>query len=182
LERSVVDRVASKGKTIIVRGRIDSLLGNVVFEFERDLSKTLEEALEQLKQYMAALWNNSKYRVQYTCIATDGISFRPYRPHTDVPENQKVKEDEISLDPRESIDLFHVDPVDAYFWFDRYLLSTPILEPSVGRIAGDFGSEEEIIRALNRDVFKESIIFSKRTSSHGWFVVRDFPGERKNST
>jgi methylase of polypeptide subunit release factors len=148
LERSVVDRVAPRGKTIIVRGRIDSLLGNVIFEFEKDLSKTLEEAQEQLRQYTAALWNSSKYRVQYTCIATDGISFRPYRPHTDVPENQKVKEDEISLDPREPIDLHQADPVNAYFWFDRYLLATPILEPSVERIASDFGSKSPILSEM----------------------------------
>jgi hypothetical protein len=145
IERSVVDMVASKGKTIIVRGRIDSTLGNVIFEFEKDLSKTHEEALEQLKQYTVALWNNEKHRVTYTCIATDGIHFHPYRPHTEVPEDETVKAESVFLDPREPINLADVDPIDAYFWFDRYLLATPILEPSVDRIAGDFGSKGSIL-------------------------------------
>jgi hypothetical protein len=145
IERSVVDLVASKGKTIIVRGRIDSILGNVIFEFEKDLSKTHEEALEQLKQYTVALWNGQKHRVTYTCIATDGIHFHPYRPHTDIPEDRKVTVEAVTLDAREPIDLENVDPVDAYFWFDRYLLATPILEPTVDRIAGDFGSKGSIL-------------------------------------
>lgn len=148
LEKPVIDKVASKKKTLIIRGRIDSILGNVIFEFEKDLSKTLEEALEQLKQYVAALWNNSEHRVAYTCIATDGIHFIPYRPHTDVSESQKVEIDDITLEPRESIDLSHVDPVDAYFWFDRYLLATPILQPTVEKIAGDFGSESPILSEM----------------------------------
>lgn len=145
IEKSVVDRAESRRKTIIVRGRIDSLLGNVIFEFERDLSKNLEEALEQLRQYTAALWNNSKYRVPYTCIATDGVHFRPYRPHTDVPEDHSVSWEDIDLDAREPLDLHYADPVDAYFWFDRYLLATPILEPSVERIAAEFGSKSPIL-------------------------------------
>ena len=152
VERSVADMVASKGTTIIVRGRIDSTLGNVIFEFEKDLLKTQQEALEQLKRYVAALWNSQKHRVTYTCIATDGIHFHPYRPHTDVPDNEKVKEEEIVLDPREAIDLSDVDPVDAYFWFDRYLLATPILEPSVERIAGDFGSKSPILLEMMEEL------------------------------
>lgn len=153
IEQSVIDEVASRGKTIIVRGRIDSLLGNVIFEFEKDLSKTLDEAIEQLKEYTVALWNSAKYgRVAYTCIATDGIRFHPYRPHTDVPENQKVGYVEIELDPRESLDLRDADPVDAYFWFDRYLLATPILEPSVERITGDFGSKSPILSEMMEEL------------------------------
>lgn len=148
VERSVVDVVASKGKTIIIRGRIDSTLGNVIFEFEKDLSKTFEEALEQLKRYTAALWNSQKHRVTYTCIATDGIGFHPYRPHTEVSEDQKVTAEDITLEPREAVDLEEIDPVDAYFWFDRYLLATPILEPTVDQIAGDFGSKSPILSEI----------------------------------
>lgn len=159
IEKSVVDTAVSKGKTIIIRGRIDSTLGNVIFEFEKNLSKTHEEALEQLKQYTAALWNSQKHRVSYTCMATDGILFYPYRPYTEVPEGEKVSAEDITLDGQEAINLGKIDPVDSYFWFDRYLLATPILEPSVEQIANDFGSKGpvflEMIQGL-RQIWKEA--------------------------
>lgn len=159
IERSVVDRIASRKKTLIVRGRIDSTLGNVIFEFEKDLSKTHMEALEQLRQYTAALWNAQKNRITYTCIATDGLSFYPYRPHTDMPENEKVREEDIVLEPREPINLGQTDPVDTYFWFDRYLLATPILEPSVKLVADSFGSRSAVFLDMLdglRSIWKEA--------------------------
>jgi hypothetical protein len=153
IEKPVLDKIKSKGKTVIVRGRIDSLLGNVIFEFEKDLSKTIEEALDQLREYTAALWNGTKYsRTAYTCIATDGLRFCPYRPHTDVPEGQHVGESDVFLETREVVDLRNMDPVDAYFWFDRYLLATPILEPTVDLITEEFGSRSPILPEMIQEL------------------------------
>lgn len=40
--------ISVKKKDIILRGRIDTLYGNLVIEFERDLRRNLEEAAESL--------------------------------------------------------------------------------------------------------------------------------------
>jgi hypothetical protein len=41
--------VSVKNKDILLKGRIDTLYGNLIIEFEKDLQKTLDEACDQLK-------------------------------------------------------------------------------------------------------------------------------------
>lgn len=66
--------VRVKQKDILLRGRIDTLYGNLVIEFEADLGKSLAEAKEQLRKYTACLWSEPAERtVNYLCLATDGI-------------------------------------------------------------------------------------------------------------
>jgi hypothetical protein len=47
--------VSVKQKDIILKGRIDTLYGNLIIEFEKDLRKGLDEAKEQLKRYTSCL-------------------------------------------------------------------------------------------------------------------------------
>jgi hypothetical protein len=71
LEKSI-----KSDKVLIVMGRIDALLGNIIIEFEIDLGeRNLEEAKKQLRKYSAILWNMKGLR-DYLCIASDGINFR----------------------------------------------------------------------------------------------------------
>lgn len=43
--------VSVKKKDIILRGKIDTLYGNLIIEFEKDLRKSLDEATAQLRRY-----------------------------------------------------------------------------------------------------------------------------------
>src|SRR5437879_10646149 len=67
LERLYPDlekHIKLKQKTLMVRGRVDAFLGNLIIEFEQrlDIAK-LEEARSQLKRYIAILWSaNAKAR------------------------------------------------------------------------------------------------------------------------
>jgi hypothetical protein len=47
--------ISVKKKDIILRGRIDTLFGNLVIEFERDLRRNLEESKSQLEKYITYL-------------------------------------------------------------------------------------------------------------------------------
>ena len=63
------------------RGRVDALYGNLVIEFKRSLAKSLDEAREQLRKYLAALQQSPEDRRRpLIAIATDGIHFVAYAP------------------------------------------------------------------------------------------------------
>jgi len=47
--------ISVRQKDIILRGRIDTLYGNLIIEFENDLRKKIGDALEQLKRYTSYL-------------------------------------------------------------------------------------------------------------------------------
>ena len=49
--------VKVKQKDRILKGKVDELFGNLVIEFERNLTKPHMEAEEQLKNYIACLWS-----------------------------------------------------------------------------------------------------------------------------
>src|SRR5260370_40700785 len=53
-----LEKRIKSGKTLIVRGRIDALLGNVIVEFESSLAPAkLTEPRERLSRYVAILCN-----------------------------------------------------------------------------------------------------------------------------
>jgi hypothetical protein len=123
--------ISVKKKDIILRGRIDTLYGNLIIEFENDLRKTLDDALEQLKRYISCLLQLGE-KASYLCLATDGILFNVYLP--------KIKDiEEVELEEIEKIDLTKLEPYQAYFWLDRYFFRKEILHPKTEDIVKDFG-------------------------------------------
>src|SRR4030043_247016 len=123
--------ISVKQKDIILRGRIDTLYGNLIIEFEKDLRKSLDEAKEQLKRYSSYLIQSGE-KANYLCLATDGVLFYVYLP--------KIKtNDEIELEEIEKIDLIKTEPYQAYFWLDRYFFRKTQLHPKTEEIVKDFG-------------------------------------------
>jgi SAM-dependent methyltransferase len=123
--------VSIKQKDIILRGKIDTLYGNLIIEFEKDLRKTLDEAVEQLKRYTSYLIQSGE-KASYLCLATDGVLFYIYLP--------KIKTDsEIKLEEIERIDLTKTELYQAYFWLDRYFFRKTQLHPKTEGIVKDFG-------------------------------------------
>lgn len=59
-----------------VRGRIDALLGQTVFEFKRDLRRERADAEEELARYLSDRERQTGRR--FIGIATDGAEFTPY--------------------------------------------------------------------------------------------------------
>jgi hypothetical protein len=123
--------VSVKQKDIILRGRIDTLYGNLIIEFENDLRKRLDDALGQLQRYVSCLLQSGE-KATYLCLATDGILFNVYSP--------KIKSiDEIELEVIDKIDLTKTEPYQAYFYLDRYFFRKIQLHPKTEEIVRDFG-------------------------------------------
>jgi methylase of polypeptide subunit release factors len=133
--------VSFKTKTIVVRGRIDSLLGNVIIEFESDVRKMKERAEEQLKRYVSILWNNElkelKKRVSYIAIATDGIEFYVYRP--DTIKQEEIREEDVELIPIEEFNIERSNPEEILRWLDITFLSKEMRAPTTEEFKYAFG-------------------------------------------
>jgi hypothetical protein len=130
-----------KSKTLIVRGRVDAFLGNVIIEFEKELTKRArEEAEGQLRQYVAVLWSKQeKSRVAYVALATDGVSCIVYRPRTSVPLGEEVLPGAVTLDIIDRLSLNKVKPGQVFVWLDRYMLYRTFKAATAEAMSEEFG-------------------------------------------
>ena len=140
-------RVKVRAGTVLVRGRIDALLGNLVIEFKMDLNDLrLEEARSQLQKYVAALWAIDGKRTNYMLMATDGLRFRVFTPSAPLTATQASPE-EIVLDEVNLMNLETTEPENAFLWLDRYVLWRERIPPTAGDMARDFGPQSPAFSA-----------------------------------
>ena len=132
-----------KHGTVAVTGRVDVFLGNLIIEFESDLTRTLQEAEDQLKRYIAILWSGKKQRVEWLALASDGVNFRVYRPRTPVPFGEKVTSEDVLLEEVDKCNLKAMHRKQGtewiYVWLDRYLLYRTLIPPTTEEFVKDFG-------------------------------------------
>ncbi|MBI4333406.1 MAG: N-6 DNA methylase [Chloroflexi bacterium] len=107
-------------------GRIDALLGNLVFEFKRDLVKERIDAETGLHHYISQLKEKNPSST-YTGIATDGVKFRVYAANLEVIAER---------------DLRRARPEDVLFFLDSVLFIFRSLEtPTTSNIVSAFGPD-----------------------------------------
>lgn len=132
-----------KHGTVAVTGRVDVFLGNLIIEFESDLTSTLQEAEDQLKRYIAILWSEKKQRVEWLALASDGINFRVYRPRTPIPFGERVTSEDVLLEEVDKCNLKVMYLKQGaewnYVWLDRYLLYRTLIPPTTEEFVKDFG-------------------------------------------
>jgi len=136
--------VKVRQKDAILRGKADELFGNVVIEFERDLTVAGKqaEAEGQLRKYVACLWSQEpvSQRTRYLCLATDGVLFTVYTPILDDPNKATLSPEDVRLETIDRINAAQLEPPrEFYFWLDRYLLRREIMAPRSENIVKDFG-------------------------------------------
>ena len=143
----------SKAKTVVVKGRIDAFLGNLIIEFKKKLDKkSLEEAESELRRYISILWTEQrKHRISYIAIATDGLQFVSYRPRSS-PE-EEVTPDDIHLDPIDRLDLTKTNPGPVFIWLDRYMLTGELQPATAETFSNQF--------SLNKPAFNDAEAFLK---------------------
>lgn len=151
-----------KSGTVVVTGRVDVFLGNLIIEFESDLVSNLQEAEDQLRRYVSILWSGKKHRVEWLALASDGMNFRVYRPRTHVLLGKKVAEQDVFL---EEIDKCNLDVMYqkqgskwVYVWLDRYLLYRTLIPPTTEEFVKDFGlvsSSFKISNSLLKTAWKK---------------------------
>ncbi len=131
-------------KTLLIKGRVDAILGNLIIEFESNLKeRKIEESTGQLKRYTAILWNNEGI-VEYLCVATDGLNFLIYRPRS--AKTEDFTESDIELETVDKFDIREEEPNTIYKRLDRYMLYQTLRAPTADDIVGNFGSKSIILK------------------------------------
>ncbi len=110
-----------KGATL--RGSIDALYQDIVFEFKRDLKIERDKGKDELERYLRSLGNKQVY----FGVLTDGFLFEVHILHDD----GLAKIDEVNLE-KLSIE-------DAFIWFDAFLFSEKEMVPTSQDVVKRFG-------------------------------------------
>ena len=129
--------VRMKQATVVVRGRIDALLNNLIIEFKNHLdADSLHDAQEQLKKYVAALYAENKR--EYLALASDGVRFIVYLPSA--PVGAVITPEGVQLSEVDSINAVKIEPREVYLWLDRYLLAEQLRTPYTESFVSEFGT------------------------------------------
>jgi hypothetical protein len=147
--------LTTKAKTLVVKGRVDAFLGNLIIEFKKVLDKeSLEVAEEELRRYVSILWTQQEeHRVSYVAIATDGIKFVSYRPRTVVEEGD-LTPDDVILDQIDKLDLTQTKAGPVFVWIDRYMLTEALRTATAEAFSNEFG--------LNKPAFSDAETYLKQ--------------------
>lgn len=140
LEKSL-KHVARKGdRTIMVRGRVDAFLGNLIIEFKKSLNdRSLSEAASEIRRYVSILWSKQpEHRTRYLGMATDGERFVAFRPRAPVA-NKELLPDDVVLDRVDFAELTTLKAGEAFVWLDRYTLTRSLSPVTTEAFAKEFG-------------------------------------------
>ena len=152
--RGIEKYVKSREKDIVIRGRIDSFYGNLIIEFEKNLSKTLSEAEDQLKRYVACLWQDPpNEEIPFICVATDGLQFNIYTPKVKDGAT-KITPGNIALEKSERINFLKAEPLEIYLFLDRYIIRKKIRPPTTEEFTKDFGPESVAFQFVFSELYK----------------------------
>ncbi len=153
-----------KGKVVVSRGRIDSLLGNVLIEFESDVRKKKEESEEQIKKYISILWNNELKdlgtKINYLGIASDGERFYVYRPETSI--EGEISPDDVSLLPIEEFMIENKTAREFLVWLDYTFLSREPKFPNTENFKYAFGVGTRFYKVILNDLKKSVSLFKTK--------------------
>jgi len=159
--------VAVVSKVLLVRGRIDAVFGNLLFEFKVDLDRELDDAKEEFTKYFQAL-KEKKPTISYIGIATDDIKFKVFKPAFD----QKgrvcgvVEIDSLNLEQEKS------QPEKVYLWFDSYLFISEKTPPTTDDLRRRFGVESPTFAFMHDELSHQFDLVSSeqtvRTKFENW--------------
>jgi SAM-dependent methyltransferase len=126
---------------LVRRGAIDSFFGNLVIEFEYDLKKTGDHALEQLRGYCAGAWTEDGSPTRsYLAVAADGRAWRVYAPRLRDPL-APVEDSNVELLPLEEwcAGDQSTDAADLRDFLNRLFYRRLLIAPTAANFVRDFG-------------------------------------------
>jgi len=136
--------VPVKTEMMELRGRIDAVFGNLIFEFKRDIRKSQETAEEELLKYFQAYYE--KYNdVRYLGIANDGIKFLVYQS---ILENNVVAR----IEKIGELNLENSTPKEVFLWFDSYLFTSKKIEPTSEDLKKRFGLDSPTFASIRKQL------------------------------
>ncbi len=152
--------IPTTSEILQLRGRIDTIFGNIMIEFKKDLSTGLDTAKKELYKYLLSY--HEKYSKEYVGIATDGIEFKVFVPRFE----DKVL---IEIEEVNSINLKNSTPEKILDWFDAYFFTQDKVTPTSSHIIHTFGIRsptfqssikklEELFKKLESQDFRPALI------------------------
>ncbi|WP_100182699.1 N-6 DNA methylase [Candidatus Nitrosotenuis aquarius] len=138
--------VPTESKFLKLRGRIDAVFENIVIEFKRDLTRSLEEAKDELKKYFQSLIEKFPTS-KYIGIANDGIKFKVFQP---------IKKNGIVTDIEEigNIDLETSDVKVIFNWFDSYFFTSKKIIPTSEHLKQSFGYNSPTYAVVRQELLE----------------------------
>jgi len=121
-----------------LRGSIDALYQDIVFEFKRDLRAERDKGKEELGRYLASLGDKQVF----FGVLTDGLSFEVYL----LRQGQLEKIDGVNLE--------RLPPQDAFLWFDAFLFSAKALAPTPQDVVKRFGDTSLVFNSSFQRLFR----------------------------
>ena len=121
-----------------LRGSIDALYQDIIFEFKRDLKIERDKGKEELERYLRSLGDKQVF----FGVLTDGLIFEAYL----LRDTGLAKIDEVNLE--------RLSTEDAFIWFDAFLFSEKELVPTSQDVVKRFGDTSPVfnssLHSLNR--------------------------------
>jgi hypothetical protein len=134
-------------KNRLKTGKADTQYNHVIIEWKKNLTKTDEQAKQQLTEYLLGNWHSGQ-RYRFTLIATDGIQWRIYAPNYDKLLNTTTP---IELIQTDSFILTETLFAEFPFFIDRYLFKIQPKQPTLKNIQHDFGETSAVfLNAITR--------------------------------
>lgn len=126
---------------LVRRGAIDSFFGSLIIEFEADLARTRDHALDQLRGYVAGAWREDGSAARpYLAVASDGRRWEIYSPRLTDPAGS-IDADNVTLDGGETWEPAG-DATDGQSFRDfinRLFFRHDMIRPTADNFARDFG-------------------------------------------
>lgn len=138
-------RTAPSEASSSTRGFIDTLNGQMVLEFKKDLlnQKSFNEATLELKRYIAALWTQYGTNSSFGCLTNDVLNWRVYRPVPNtIPADGQYTADMVDLELTEDLYIHQATEPNAQhltIFLKRVLLDENLLPLTADNIMRDFG-------------------------------------------
>ena len=129
-------------------GRADTQYGSVIIEFEFDLKKTGDHAVEQLKEYVSGNWNSNN-QADFTLITTDCQTWRIYNIDFETLKNMDniIHVNDINLNKIDEFIVTSKSADDFWFFLERYLFGKRKIHATLEDIRQAFGAKSSIFSA-----------------------------------
>lgn len=142
-------------KAAKIRGRIDALYKDIVFEFKRNLDNEREKGKKELTNYLGSLQKDGTY----FGVLTDGVIFEIYNLRDE------------NLEKIDEVDLNKLSPKDTFLWFDCFLFSAKEQLPTSEDIIRRFGARSPVFVSCSqilRQMFQAKDDASVKVKFNEW--------------
>jgi len=130
-------KIINRGKT----GIADTYYNRIIIEFKNNLKQTIEQAKEQLIEYLSGSYNSGE-GYNFTLIASDFIEWRIFAPAISSIDNlDSLNTENIELKENEDAKfvLTEKNTEDFYYFLDRFLFKEEKQKATLESIQQDFG-------------------------------------------